>query len=248
LHHRRARPRVVGGRPGVGIAFAEAGADLVTALTLTGTGEAIGIVGAARAAGLPVAISFTVELDGRLPDGTPLSTAVIYVDAEGGPDYFMVNCAHPSHIAPGLTDEGDWRLRIRGLRANASTRSHAELDPRDRQDRHRRETIGVLGDRLVRSIHERVRRHALLVHVGGRERLEERRRTATRLSRPRTGPVAPAEDATNGEPRQVPGELTDLRRAIGVGARQRSRRGGRQPPTRRGATSHAATCRRPTPA
>jgi homocysteine S-methyltransferase len=49
-------------------------------------------------------------------------------DAEGGPDYFMVNCAHPSHIAPALADDGDWRLRIRGLGANASTRSHAELD------------------------------------------------------------------------------------------------------------------------
>jgi len=109
-------------------AFAEAGADLITALTLTGTGEAIGIVRAARSAGLPVAVSFTVELNGRLPDGTPLSTAIVDVDAHGGPDYFMVNCAHPSHIAPALADDGDWRSRIRGLRANASTRSHAELD------------------------------------------------------------------------------------------------------------------------
>ncbi|MGH9135055.1 MAG: homocysteine S-methyltransferase family protein, partial [Ilumatobacteraceae bacterium] len=109
-------------------AFAEAGADLVTVLTLTGTGEAIGIARAARAAGLPVAVSFTVELDGRLPDGTTLPAAVATVDAEGGPDYFMLNCAHPTHIARGLTDDGDWRLRIRGLRANASTRSHAELD------------------------------------------------------------------------------------------------------------------------
>jgi homocysteine S-methyltransferase len=80
-------------------AFAEAGADLVTALTLTGVGEAVGIVRAARSAGLPVAVSFTVELDGRLPDGTPLSAAVTKVDA--GPDYFMLNCAHPTHIAPG---------------------------------------------------------------------------------------------------------------------------------------------------
>lgn len=108
-------------------AFAEAGADLVTALTLTGTGEAIGIVRAARSAGLPVAVSFTVERDGRLPDGTPLSTAVTTVDAEAAPDYFMVNCAHPNHIAPALTD-GGWRSRIVGLRANASTLSHAELD------------------------------------------------------------------------------------------------------------------------
>ncbi|MEU7908002.1 homocysteine S-methyltransferase family protein [Actinoplanes sp. NPDC049118] len=115
-------------------AFADAGADLVTALTLTGTGEAVGIVRAARAAGLPVAVSFTVEVDGRLPDGTSLAAAVTTVDAEGRPDYFMVNCAHPTHIAPGLTGGGDWRTRIVGLRANASVLSHAELDAADELD------------------------------------------------------------------------------------------------------------------
>ena len=109
-------------------AFAEAGADLVTVLTLTGTGEAVGIVRAARAAGLPVAVSFTVEQDGRLPDGTSLYEAITTVDAEAAPDYFMVNCAHPSHIAPALTTAGDWCSRIVGLRANASARSHEELD------------------------------------------------------------------------------------------------------------------------
>lgn len=109
-------------------ALAEAGVDLVTVLTMTGTGEAVGIVRAARAAGLPVSVSFTVERDGRLPDGTPLSAAITEVDAEGGPDYFMVNCAHPTHIAPGLSESGEWRSRIVGLRANASTRSHDELD------------------------------------------------------------------------------------------------------------------------
>ncbi len=109
-------------------AFAEAGADLVTVLTLTGTGEAVGIVRAARAAELPVAVSFTVEQDGRLPDGTTLSEAVTEVDAEAPPDYFMVNCAHPTHIAPALTAAGDWRSRIVGLRTNASVRSHEELD------------------------------------------------------------------------------------------------------------------------
>lgn len=107
---------------------AEAGADLVTALTLTGSGEAVGIVRAARAAGLPVAVSFTVEQDGRLPDDTPLSQAIGEVDAEAAPDYFMVNCAHPSHVAPALTAAGNWRSRIVGLRANASARSHEELD------------------------------------------------------------------------------------------------------------------------
>ena len=108
-------------------AFAEAGADLVTVLTLTGPAEAVGIVRAARSAGLPVAVSFTVERDGRLPDGTPLAAAVTAVDAEAAPDYFMVNCAHPSHVAPGLAD-GAWRSRVIGLRANASVKSHEELD------------------------------------------------------------------------------------------------------------------------
>jgi len=109
-------------------AFAEAGADLVSALTLTGVGEAIGIVRAAREAGLPVAISFTVETDGRLPSGTTLAAAAAAVDAEAAPDYFMVNCAHPAHVAPALAQEGGWRSRIVGMRANASSLSHEELD------------------------------------------------------------------------------------------------------------------------
>lgn len=109
-------------------ALAAAGADLITAMTMTGTGEPFGIVRAARSAGLPVAISFTVETDGRLPDGTALADAVREVDAQEAPDYFMVNCAHPEHIAPGLADDGAWRSRIYGLRANASTKSHEELE------------------------------------------------------------------------------------------------------------------------
>lgn len=109
-------------------AFAEAGADLVTALTLTGPEEGIGIVRASRAAGLPVAISFTVETDGRLPDGTSLADAIQRVDAEAAPDYFMVNCAHPTHIGNALTGDAAWRSRIFGVRANASSLSHEELD------------------------------------------------------------------------------------------------------------------------
>jgi homocysteine S-methyltransferase len=109
-------------------AFATAGADMVSAFTLTSTGEAIGIVQAACAVGLPVTISFTVETDGRLAGGLPLAQAVSEVDSHASPDYFVVNCAHPSHIAPALAEPGAWRQRIRGLRYNASAKSHAELD------------------------------------------------------------------------------------------------------------------------
>jgi homocysteine S-methyltransferase len=109
-------------------AFAAAGADLATAYTLTDVGEAIGVVLAARSVGLPVAISFTVETDGRLPSGTTVAAAVDQVDAAAAPDYFLLNCAHPDHLARGLQGPGRWRERIIGVRSNASTRSHAELD------------------------------------------------------------------------------------------------------------------------
>jgi len=111
-------------------AFAEAGADMVTAITMTYPEEAIGIVRAARDARLPVAISFTVETDGRLPNGQALGEAIEQVDSEtdGGPDYFMINCAHPTHFEDVVEGDEPWRDRILGLRANASTMSHAELD------------------------------------------------------------------------------------------------------------------------
>jgi homocysteine S-methyltransferase len=111
-----------------------AGADVINALTLTYADEAMGIVRAAAEAGLPVVVSFTVETDGRLPDATPLGEAIEAVDAAtgGAAEAFMVNCAHPSHFAPVL--EGAWTERIRGVRANASRRSHAELDAADELD------------------------------------------------------------------------------------------------------------------
>jgi S-methylmethionine-dependent homocysteine/selenocysteine methylase len=110
--------------------FADTTADMITALTMTYAGEAIGIVRAARRVGLPVAISFTVETDGRLPSGQPLGEAIDQVDAEtaDAAAYFMINCAHPSHFADVLVDGASWVERVRGLRANASAKSHAELD------------------------------------------------------------------------------------------------------------------------
>lgn len=103
--------------------------DMVTALTFTQSDEAIGVVRATQAAGLPVVISFTVETDGSLPTGQPLKDAIAAVDAatDAAAAYFMVNCAHPDHFANVLED-ADWARRIRGLRCNASRLSHAELD------------------------------------------------------------------------------------------------------------------------
>jgi len=109
--------------------FAETHADMVAAFTMTYVEEAIGILHAARRARMPAAISYTVETDGRLPSGDTLADAIRRTDDEtdGYAAYYMINCAHPQHFSDALRD-GSWRTRIRGLRANASTRSHAELD------------------------------------------------------------------------------------------------------------------------
>ncbi|GAA1996666.1 homocysteine S-methyltransferase family protein [Nocardioides kribbensis] len=119
-------------------ALAGAGVDAVTAYTLTGAAEAVGVVRSARSVGVPVAVSFTVETDGTLPDGTALADAVRRLEREAPADGYLVNCAHPDHVARAL-DGGDdggggWRHRVIGLRPNASTLSHAELDAAETLD------------------------------------------------------------------------------------------------------------------
>ncbi len=111
-----------------------AGVDMISAITMTTSVEAIGVTRAAARAGRPVAVSFTLETDGRLPSGEALTAAIDAVEqdaqAEGhaAPAYFMLNCLHPTHAEGVLAGLGERRWRIRGVRANASTLSHAELD------------------------------------------------------------------------------------------------------------------------
>lgn len=115
--------------------LADTGCTQATALTLTYVDEAVGIVRAATTVGLPVHVGFTVETDGRLPSGDSIEDAILAVDAatDGAAESFFINCAHPTHFADALP-EGDSRTRIRGLRANASTLSHAELDEAEELD------------------------------------------------------------------------------------------------------------------
>ena len=110
--------------------FAATDADMVTAITMNYVEEAIGIARAAKSVEMPVAISFTVERDGNLPTGQTLKDAIESVDeaTDGAPAYYMINCAHPSHFAGVLVAGESWTERIRGLRANASMKSHAELN------------------------------------------------------------------------------------------------------------------------
>jgi homocysteine S-methyltransferase len=116
--------------------FAAAGADMVTAYTLNNVDEAIGIARAAKASGIPCAISFTVETDGHLVTGATLREAVEMTDGETGdyPVYYMINCAHPVHFESALKMDEPWVARVYGVKANASTKSHAELDESETLD------------------------------------------------------------------------------------------------------------------
>jgi S-methylmethionine-dependent homocysteine/selenocysteine methylase len=140
--------------------FAASAVDMVTAVTMTNAEEAIGIARAARAHDVPAVISFTLETDGRLPDGQPLPAAIARVDAEtrGSVAYFMINCAHPSHFADVLDEDGAWRERIGGLRVNASAKSHAELDEADELDEGDPDALGA----EHRALRQRLRAVAVL--------------------------------------------------------------------------------------
>ncbi|MBR0694618.1 homocysteine S-methyltransferase family protein [Bradyrhizobium lablabi] len=124
--------------------FVEGGADMVTAFTITNIHEAVGIARAAKRQSIPCAISFTVETDGRLVTGETLRQAIETVDHEtnGAPEYFMINCAHPTHFAQTLDSRAGWTKRIYGIRANASIRSHAELNESETLDSGNPQDLG----------------------------------------------------------------------------------------------------------
>jgi homocysteine S-methyltransferase len=126
--------------------FAESEADMISAMTLTHGTEALGMVQAAVAAGIPIVPSFTVEIDGRLPSGETVAEAIALVDdgTGGAPPYYQINCAHPDHMRGLLAEGGDWLGRLRGIRANASRKSHADLDKATTLDEGDPEDLGRL--------------------------------------------------------------------------------------------------------
>ena len=142
--------------------FADTQADMLGAFTLTNATEAIGIARAAKEAAMPVAISFTLETDGKLPTGEGLGDAITAVDAasDAWPAYYMINCAHPTHFEGTLAAGGAWLARLRGLRSNASTRSHTELNEAPDLDAGNPAELGRQYGALLR-------RHPHITIVGG---------------------------------------------------------------------------------
>ncbi len=131
--------------------FADSAADMITAITMNYVEEAVGVARAAKSAGMPVAISFTVETDGKLVTGQSLQDAIDTVDAATSayPAYYMINCAHPTHFESVLTAGEPWLERVRGLRTNASHKSHAELNESPELDSGNPVELGAEHARLL---------------------------------------------------------------------------------------------------
>lgn len=142
-------------------ALAQAGVDVVSAYTIGAVEEGTGLVLAARDVGVPMVLSFTVETDGRLPDGTALAEAIERVDdaTDGAARHFLVNCAHPEHLSSALGVAPPLR-RLAGVVANASRKSHAELDESDTLDDGNPDELG-------RQIAEIRRSHPWMTVFGG---------------------------------------------------------------------------------
>lgn len=136
----------------------DAGIDMVNAYTFNQVDEAAGVVLAAADLGVPVALSLVVETDGRLHNGTSLEDAMTQIDqlTDGAAAYFMINCAHPTHFADALTGNP----RLKGIVANASRCSHAELDEATTLDDGNPEELGAQMAELVRA-------HPALSVLGG---------------------------------------------------------------------------------
>ena len=134
--------------------FADTAADLVTGLTITYADEGKGIVRAAQKHGIPSVISFTVETDGKLPSGQTIGEAIQEIDrdTDGGPAYYMVNCAHPSHFDFAIAEGGEWRNRIYGTRVNASKMSHEELDNAEELDEGNPEELARDHEKLFQNL------------------------------------------------------------------------------------------------
>lgn len=105
------------------------GVDFISAVTFNNVPEAVGLSRAAAKGAAPLGISFTLDSNHRLQSGPSLKDAIEAVDAEAGearPAFFGVNCSHPTEFEPAL-EPGDWILRVRSLRPNASAKDKGEL-------------------------------------------------------------------------------------------------------------------------
>ena len=114
--------------------FARAGVDFFYAALLPNIEEAIGIAKAIEYTKIPYIISFTIQEDGCLIDGTSIHAAIERIDAavKLKPAFYMTNCVHPTIVKKALEKPFNQtktvQNRFLGIQANTSPLSYTELD------------------------------------------------------------------------------------------------------------------------
>lgn len=114
--------------------FAQTEVDFLYAGIMPTLPEAIGMAQAMASTLLPYMISFTIEENGCLIDGTPICDAIAAIDAQAPvpPVCYMTNCIHPriaqKALAQPFNDQPAVHERFWGIQANTSPLAYAELD------------------------------------------------------------------------------------------------------------------------
>ena len=98
--------------------FALMDVEIINARALNDSNEAIGIVRACRALGVPVVISFKIDSHGNLASGESLGKAITRVDEETGnyTSYFALNCVTAGTLLKLMDDKGSWKGRLQEIR------------------------------------------------------------------------------------------------------------------------------------
>ncbi len=109
--------------------LAQADVDFLIGVTLPNVGEAIGIAKSMENTGTPYMLSFVIDRNGLVLDGTSLWDAVNKIDSitTVKPLCYMVNCSYPTFLH-AKEQPGELFIRLLGIQANSSSLDHADLD------------------------------------------------------------------------------------------------------------------------
>lgn len=132
------------------ILLAESEVDFIKVATLPSVSEAHGMASVISSHQIPYILSFVVQPNGKILDGTPIHQVVHIIDSEIHPKpiFYMINCVHPTIFEQAINNEIQFSRnltkRIIGLQANTSSKSPDELDNLSYLDTSDSEEFGEL--------------------------------------------------------------------------------------------------------
>lgn len=91
--------------------------------------EALGVARACGGGSIPYLLSFVINRQRCVLDGTPLAEAMQIIDeaVSHQPAGYMVNCVYPTFLC-AVRQSPEFFTRLLGIQANASSKDHTELE------------------------------------------------------------------------------------------------------------------------